>query len=718
MKLPPLYLNSLLETRHDDGAVSIRRVLYVDARGGRVATITVMWLGSGPDVQPEVFPKALPRWEAVEDVARAVEMGGTNVVLDESYHADLRSDSELTEASRAVRDARWSTVQLLAAAMPEVLESTARGKLVREVHIATGVARDKLHQWLVRYWQRGQVPNALLPDYEKSGARGKPRAPRSRKRGRPSALMRASGPPGMNITAADARKLEAGGRRFFERMRLPLREAYRRTMDQYYHDRIEFPNGIATPILCGVKPTYRQFCYWYQKARKVERELKARIGEKAFALRHRVVDGSSTHLSSAPGQLFLIDANIVDVHLLSSIDRSRIIGRPVLYVVIDHFSRMIVGFYVGLEGPSWIGAQMALYNAFTDKAAFGAKYGRRIAPGEWECYHVPGRIVADGGAEFQGEPSSNLVQSFGLDLSTLPPFRADWKALIEGWFKIANERMIHWQPGAVYKTRDRGDPDYRLDAVLTIEDFTRMMIGMVIWYNQHYVVRKQIPPGVELPMEEMATPEYLWNWGIERRAGSLRMMAPERVRANLLPEDVARITGSGIYVPRFKAHYTSRDERIQSMLLRNTGRKPPELKVSVDDRDVSQVFARFDRGREIVPLVLTAADVRFAGRTREEVLDDDFRWRVVEQRTAPARDQAGANMRAELAAVVRDARDRLEDEVGKGAKPTVKALREARAEEKRKRRAEEAFTRPSEFIPVDPDPEASDEGEFDFSIPM
>ncbi|MBW4573588.1 MAG: hypothetical protein KME31_38255 [Tolypothrix carrinoi HA7290-LM1] len=54
----------------------------------------------------------------------------------------------------------------------------------------------------------------------------------------------------------------------------------------------------------------------------------------------------------------------------SAINRSWIIGRPTLYLVIDVFSRLIVGFIVTLEPPSWLGAMLALENATADKVFF------------------------------------------------------------------------------------------------------------------------------------------------------------------------------------------------------------------------------------------------------------------------------------------------------------------------------------------------------------
>ena len=46
-----------------------------------------------------------------------------------------------------------------------------RVRLVEQTNIAT---KATIYKYLRRYWQRGQIPNALLPDYRNAGAPGKP----------------------------------------------------------------------------------------------------------------------------------------------------------------------------------------------------------------------------------------------------------------------------------------------------------------------------------------------------------------------------------------------------------------------------------------------------------------------------------------------------------------------------------------------------------------
>ncbi|NUE21545.1 hypothetical protein HUC07_23460 [Escherichia coli] len=92
----------------------------------------------------------------------------------------------------------------------------------------------------------------------------------------------------------------------------------------------------------------------------------------------RGVMGTSRQHIFGPCARFEIDATLMDIYLVSVFNRAWIIGRPVLYVVVDVFSGMVVGFYLGLEGPSWDGARLALFNAFTDKVAFCRDFGVEI----------------------------------------------------------------------------------------------------------------------------------------------------------------------------------------------------------------------------------------------------------------------------------------------------------------------------------------------------
>ncbi|HLM45970.1 MAG TPA: hypothetical protein VK458_19020, partial [Myxococcaceae bacterium] len=395
--------NALLESDLLDGRRSVLRLLFVDRDAGEVALI---------DVED---PKAMPEWESLESLREGFDCGALRIRTNDRWLADTRPESALTTASKQVRDERLRVleplVDLAADPAQQVLRAETRGPLVLAAAVANGKSLGKVYGWLRQYWQRGQTANALLPAFHLCGARGEERRAGQKKRGRPSKLaLGEPGREGMNVTEEIRHLIVKGGTRFWRRRhrgkRLSLREAHQATLEALFCSGVEFRAGRVVPILKpeGELPTFRQFCYWLGKARNKERDLIARYGERRHALRTRAVLGSSEHLSRGPNDLYLVDATVGDIYLLSSIDRRRVIGRPVIYLVVDHFSRMIVGFYVGLEGPSWVGAMMALENAFTDKVQFCARYGIEISEEDWPCHYVPRAITADRG-EMIASPS-------------------------------------------------------------------------------------------------------------------------------------------------------------------------------------------------------------------------------------------------------------------------------------------------------------------------
>ncbi len=98
-------------------------------------------------------------------------------------------------------------------------------------------------------------------------------------------------------------------------------------------------------------PTLAQFEKVYYSSTDII-EAKRDRDPRRFALNYRPLVGTATAETWGPGSRFLIDATLADIYLVSRDNRSRIVGRPVIYVVIDVWSRLIVGLYVAIEDAS------------------------------------------------------------------------------------------------------------------------------------------------------------------------------------------------------------------------------------------------------------------------------------------------------------------------------------------------------------------------------
>jgi hypothetical protein len=189
-------------------------------------------------------------------------------------------------------------------------------------------------------------------------------------------------------------------------------------------------------------------------------------------------------------------------------------------------------------------------HAASEKVAFCAQHGIKITREMWPAEHLPEILLADRG-ELEGYNVERLISAFNLHVENAAPYRADWKGIVEKQFDTIQKRVRPFLPGYVEKDfQERGARDYRLDAKLTLEQFTQIMIKQVLMYNtkhylDHYVRdNEMVHDGVE------PVPLNLWNWGIENRSGMLRHFPETLVRLHLLPQDMATVTHKGINFKR------------------------------------------------------------------------------------------------------------------------------------------------------------------------
>jgi hypothetical protein len=65
----------------------------------------------------------------------------------------------------------------------------------------------------------------------------------------------------------------------------------------------------------------------------------------------------------------------------------------------------------------------------------------------------------------------NLINNLNITIENTSPYRGDFKGIVERFFRTINERIESFLPGAIMKDyRKRGDPDYRLEAKLTLKE--------------------------------------------------------------------------------------------------------------------------------------------------------------------------------------------------------------------------------------------------------
>lgn len=559
---------------------------------------------------------SMPKKELYGTLATEIEQKELLVIADP--FAKIVIDSDLTEVQIQKREDDWNTVQKYCLEhMDVLLKKSGRETKIKEIAERLNVTPTKVKKLLSRYWQRGMSKNAMLPDYSNSGGKGRTKDLKNAKAGRPRRVnINNEYQTGINITEEVKVQIEHVINKYYRKKNnYSLKDVYNFMLRDFYSDRYKENGELKYRIWDAIRiPSYHQFYYWFKKLEDPKKDIQFRKSTKEYELKHRPILSNSKSETNGPGTRFQIDATIADIYLVSSLDVNKVIGRPVIYAILDVYSRIITGLYVGLEGPSWVGAMMALDNMVADKVEFCKQYGIDITSEQWPTHHLPEVIIADRG-EFEGYSVDNLINNLNIKIENTTAYRGDLKGIVERKFRTFNGKVKQKAPGAIQKEyRERGDQDYRLNATLNLKEFTSLIITMALHHNQKVI--DKYPVEKEMVTEGLVpTPINLWNWGIQNRTGRLRTIDRNILRLNVLPRGKATISRAGI---KFKNLLYGSQRAIEEhwyLKLKNRS-----VEVVYDPRNVEKIYIPYDDGMDFETCILLEPSQQYKEDFLEEIV--------------------------------------------------------------------------------------------------
>lgn len=632
--------------------------------------------------------KSLPYLVNIKEISQGL-INHTYVKLSDDKTDTVLLDEDISEKMLFHRDKAWNIIKNLVLDEPTIYKEKERGQFIKQLVDDKVSTKMTIYKYLRRYWQKGKTVNSLLPEYNKSGGKNK-----SKNGVIKNGRQRKNNSVGVIVTD-EIKEIfkKAVNKYYFKDKKNSLTFTYKMMIKDDFSYVIRSENGINRIVIQDENelPTMRQFRYWFNNEYSIEESIVSRHGKKKFERDHRAITGSSSYEVIGPGSRYQIDATTANVYLISSYNSDWIIGRPVVYFVIDVFTHMITGVYIGLEGPSWAGMMMALANATSDKKEFCSKYGIDITNDLWPSAHLPEIILGDRG-ELEGYNVNSLINGLNVTIENTPSFRPDWKGIVESLFNTQDEKIKPFLPGYIQTDYgERGAEDYRLQAKLTIEQYTKIIIHFILYYNKNHYM-KDYPMSIEMIEANIKPkPIELWNWGIKNRAGKLRKVHSKTVRFYLMPKDKATITSRGI---KFKGMLYSCETAIREawfVQARNKGSW--KVDISYDTRNTNNIYIHIKDENLFETCYLLEHQERFKDKTIDEILD------LVERESEKAKSeefsilQEELNLFSSIEAIVEDSKKIANETQSINISKTEKTknIRENREVEKTVLRSKEAF---------------------------
>ncbi|NDO83756.1 transposase [Citrobacter sp. NCU1] len=522
-------------------------------------------------------------------------------------------ESKINESSRAKRDENFQLIYPLISNSQFLIEYAMfpRSTTVKKYAKENNTDHQKIRMLLTKYWRYGQDLYALLPAYPNSGGAGKQRKSGGISLGKTKVNRVLPMERNQPFILSDTDKtnmvksikkhhLKVGG--------LSLEKTYGKYIKRYFRHELERADKAGIPPYI---PSKRQFRYWKLKLISRNDDITSKSTKTQYLLTQRALLGSAANKETLPGDVFEIDATVADVHLISSLNMSKVIGRPTIYTVMDRATRMIVGMHISLYHASWRAARQALANCFMPKKEYCRQFGVKITEREWPCSHIPLKLMCDNGEMIGLKPQDVVTPMTALEFA--PSNRGDRKSIVESRFHILNQEAIHPLLGTTRGGKIvRGEPNPTSRACLTLTEVTKTLILAVLEHNQSIFEEVAYINPLLIAHDLKMSPLNSWNISLKFGRFSARKSTEDEVISRLLPPENVSITPRGI---QYNNLYYDCDEGLASSA-RVFGHIPCEVRI--DENCADYIYVRLDKNSVFTKHFLLEKRNIFYGRPHME----------------------------------------------------------------------------------------------------
>ena len=235
-------------------------------------------------------------------------------------------------------------------------------------------------------------------------------------------------------------------------------------------------------------PSFYQFRYFYRKTKNMQTFYITRDGLSNYQRNKRPLLGDGIQEFAPSVGTGLLDSTVCDIYLID--ETNSLVGRPILTACIDAYSSLCYGYALTWEGGMY-SLRVLMRNIVSNKKKHCESLGILIDDDQWSTSEIPGTLVTDMGKEYVSENFEQITE-LGITLKNLPPYRPELKGTVEKFFNIIQETYKPYLKNKGIVEPDfleRGAHDYRKDACLPIEDFEKIIVRCIVYYNSQRILK-------------------------------------------------------------------------------------------------------------------------------------------------------------------------------------------------------------------------------------
>lgn len=338
------------------------------------------------------------------------------------------------------------------------------------------VTAARIEQALRKYFLRGAVPNALLPDYFNSGAPGTIKFCKTRT-GRPDRQKRALAPR----TPSTLKLMQLGYKRHMKKART-YEDAYVETLNDFWAESITYVSATEVRVKLVPEseyPTRREFI---RAARSLGNKLSPEafnLGTVGFASAYRARRGTARDGVHAIGQIGVLDATSEDYTPASTASRLLQLPTPWRTMLVDAFSEYVYGVYRGFERGGTGPGLMAVLHAESDKEEWAAGLDFELKKDQW--HRLAFKLVRGDNGDLKSELGMKTLTATEMSLEITASYTPQLKS-VERSHQEFHSRSDHQLPGTTYgEIRARGQE--KSESYLQFREGWPPLIRSILFHN-------------------------------------------------------------------------------------------------------------------------------------------------------------------------------------------------------------------------------------------
>lgn len=553
-------------------------------------------------IEMEGSPMSIP----VEMSSSILEeaLNNDEIVWVKEEHDNL---PDLNKTQEELGRKRWESIGLKwrdPETKRKLLNRSERVEVIQKIGQELNIKERQTRTLLTRFWRGGMTRSSLFPQ------RKGPTKGIGIKNGR-----KARDGKGVVITRETEALFEEAYQKYHLRQGKSIDKTYTNLLRDHYCIRTDNNGVISFDYKSEEKtPTINQFRYWVKNYQNRENELRSRYGDKEFENSFSILQGSTLDSVKGVGVRAELDATHLPIELVSERDRCVVVGTPLLELLVDVYSRMVMGFHLTLENESYMTGALTILNALENKKKYAQTQGVEISEEDWPSHHVPHIILSDNGP-FCSRYTDLMEEKFHCYVENATARKGSAKGNVERKNRTFEDYISDSLPGtAKVVQKGRGAKDPADEACLTLSELRQLIIRKIVEFNHTIIEKYPLTPD-QINTGIVATPLQLWKYSTDQATDELLYIKDlDMARIILLPQlkDGRIMHRDGIRA--FNLVYTSQEPAVHNWMLNHV---KDRVKVAYDPQDISHIYVVDDD--RIITLDLNPAYQNYRGMSLKEL---------------------------------------------------------------------------------------------------